>query len=247
MSAKIVIYTAIFGNYDGLIPQPEFPDIDYLCFTDKPVNCKPWRVVEVKSKFNDATLDARYHKILGHPVLEKYETSVYIDGNFLMLENPEKLIQEKLQGNKVLAYFDHNKADDARDCIYDEYEALLKLEEEKGYFKDDPKAMKNLIDFLKKENYPLRNGLISSGVLLRKHKDLELHNLMKAWWHFVKNYTKRDQLSFNYVLWKQDFDRYVLLEGDIRRGNPWFYFLGSHRKDYRIKLLKYKLKRLLRK
>ena len=32
MSAKIVVYTAIFGGYDGLIPQPEFEDVDYICF-----------------------------------------------------------------------------------------------------------------------------------------------------------------------------------------------------------------------
>jgi len=191
-------------------------------------------------------LNARQYKILPHRFLEEYEISVYIDGNFLILQNPEKLIENKLKEDNVLAFFDHNKADDARDCIYQEYEALLQLEKEKGYFKDDPQAMKRHIDFLRQEKYPENFGLISSGVLIRKHQDIKLKKLMEDWWYYVENYTNRDQLSFNYVLWKNNFKKYTFLDGDIRRGNGWFYFLGHHKKNYKFKLVKFKLKRFFR-
>jgi len=205
MSAKIVIYTAIFGNYEGLIPQPEFPGVEYVCFTDMAVHCKPWKIIEVTPEFDNPRLNARKFKILVHQYLKEYDVSIYIDGNFLMLQNPIKLVKEKFQGETVLAYFDHKNTDDSRDCVYQEYEALLELKEKKGYFKDDPKAMESLIVFLKKKNYPERNQLISSGVLLRKHKDVELQKLMEDWWYLVKNYTNRDQLSFNYVLRTNNF------------------------------------------
>ena len=247
MEKKIVIYTAIFGRYDGIIPQPHFPGIDYICFTDVPRKTQPWKIIEVERECEDPTLDARRHKILAHKYLRDYDISIYIDGNFLMLSDPRDLIGEKLKNDTVFAFFDHKYSDDRRNCIYEEYEALLKLGEERGYFKDDPNSMKSFIDLLKSEGYPSDNGLISSGVLIRKHNDPELMELMESWWWCVKNYSKRDQLSFNYALWKTEFNKYKILEGDIRKGNPWFYFLGHHRQSYALKLAKFKLKRLFRK
>ena len=56
MSAKIVIYTAIFGNYEGLIPQPKFTGVDYICFTDQPIKSTSWKVVEVPAQFENQCL-----------------------------------------------------------------------------------------------------------------------------------------------------------------------------------------------
>ncbi|WP_051286420.1 glycosyltransferase domain-containing protein [Salinimicrobium terrae] len=247
MKNKTVIYTAIFGDYDGLIPQPQFPGIDYICFTDTPQKCSPWKIIEVERRFENSTLDARFHKILAHEHLEDYEISIYIDGNFLMLSNPGDLTKSLFEDDTVLAFFDHNRAKDPRNCIYDEYEALLKLGAERGFYKDDPEKMKRLITHLKAEDYPRDQGLISSGVLIRKHNNPELIKLMETWWWYVKEYSKRDQLSFNYVLWKTGFDRYKIIDGDIRKGNRWFYFLGHHRKNYSLKLAKFKVKRWFKK
>ncbi len=245
MKNKIVIYTAIFGRYDGLIPQPRFPGIDYVCFTDSPIKSKSWEIKQVERQYEDPTLDARHHKILGYKYLSEYDISIYIDGNFLMLSNPRKLIEEYFSDNTLLAFFDHENSDDRRNCIYKEYEALIKLGEERGHFKDDPDKMKSLMDLLESEGYPEGNGLISSGVLIRKHNDPELIELMDNWWKYVVNYTRRDQLSFNFALWKTGFKRYKILTGDIRKGNPWFFFLGHHRKSFTLKLLKIKLKTIL--
>ncbi|MDT0688476.1 DUF616 domain-containing protein [Salegentibacter sp. F188] len=243
MSSKTVIYTAIFGNYEGLIPQPQYVGVDYVCFTDTPLKCKFWKVIVVERRFEDPTLDARWHKIMAHKHLSKYKQSIYIDGNFLVLQNPVKLLEQKLRDEIVLAFFDHNQCDDARNCAYEEYQAILNLQDKQGYFKDSPERMQRLITFLKEQKYPENNGLISSGVLMRKHNDAELIKLMEDWWYFVENYTKRDQLSFDYVLWKNNFKRYTYLDGDIRRSNGWFYFLAKHRKNYRFKLFKLKLKK----
>ena len=145
-----------------------------------------------------------------------------------------------------MAFFDHNKCADARDCIYKEHQAILELKERKGYYKDTPVAMQRMVDLLKKEDFPENNGLIVASVLLREHQDPEVIELMEDWWYFVSNYTKRDQLSFNYVLWKKKFTKFCILEGDIRKGNGWFHSLGRHRSNFRLKLLKFKLKRFLK-
>ena len=52
------------------------------------------------------------------------------------------------------------------------------------------------------ENFPRNTNLVQSGVLLRKHNNDKCIFMMNKWWEMIKNYSKRDQLSFNYVFWK---------------------------------------------
>ena len=42
---------------------------------------------------------------------------------------------------------------------------------------------------------------------------------MEDWWKIVSTQSKRDQLSFNYVAWKNNFVP-TIINGDLRRGNP---------------------------
>ena len=55
--------------------------------------------------------------------------------------------------------------------------------------------------------------------------------------------SKRDQLSFNYLVWKNKFS-FSYLPGNPYKGNPWFYFIGNNRKNYTKKLIEYKIKKL---
>lgn len=55
------------------------------------------------------------------------------------------------------------------------------------------------------EGYPEHNGLIDSGILVRELKNQKVINLMETWWQEVLHGSKRDQLSFNYACWKNDF------------------------------------------
>mgnify|MGYP003617057160 FL=1 len=243
---KIVVYTAIFGDYSALIEQPKFENVDYVCFSDKPIESKSWKIIVVKDlpMGEDNTRNNRYYKILPHLQFADYEYSIYIDGNFLLKKNPQLLIDNFLDDNYSMACFDHNQTTlDKRNCVYKEYEAILELGNKTGNFKDNLETMKNYIDFLKSENYPENYGLIKGSVLVRKHHDVALIKVMENWWYFVKNHSRRDQLSFNYVAWKNDF-KYNTIPGDIRRKNKYVYYLGKHKKDFNFGLLKYKLKKI---
>lgn len=49
---KVLIYTAIFGNYD-VITEPQYVDeyCDYICFTDnKNLHSKVWKMIYIKGK-----------------------------------------------------------------------------------------------------------------------------------------------------------------------------------------------------
>ncbi len=168
--------------------------MDYICFTDHPFRSKTWKVVHVEPEFEDTPRNNRRFKILPHLFLQDYEYSVFMDGNYLAKIDITDFVLSGLKEHKMMIH-DHNQCSDARDCVYEEYESLLKLVEEKVFFKDDPEIMKAQIERYKSENYPKNNGLIFSAVLIRRHHDPEVIKIMEKWWLELEKGSKRDQLS----------------------------------------------------
>ena len=237
---KIAVYTAIFGPFDGLLPQIKIKGVDYICFTDQPFTSKTWQIKHIDPVFEDSRRNSRRIKVLPHLFLQEYEYSIFMDGNYLIRRDIKPLLFEKL-ADANMAIFDHNQCEDARNCVYDEYESIIRLMEEKGVQKDDPKVLEQQIDRYKSEGYPEQNGLIFSAVLFRKHNEADVVKTMECWWDEIKNNSKRDQLSFNYAAWKTNL-KFNIIDGDLRN-NKWFFMIGAHRPDYSKKLFRYRLKR----
>ncbi|CAL2084374.1 DUF616 domain-containing protein [Tenacibaculum sp. 190524A05c] len=238
---KIVIYTGAFGKNYGMVPQKKIKGVDFYCFTDDKTKVNsPWKPIELKSDHNDEGRKNRHPKILPHLYFSDYEISIYIDCNYLIVGDIYKLLEDL--GEFKMGIFDHNQCDDKRDCVYDEYEELLRLGKERGWYKDNPEVMGNQIKFLKEQGYPKNNGLIFSAVLVRKHNDPEVIKVMEDWWNIVSTMSKRDQLSFDYAAWKNKF-KPAIIKGDLRRGNPYFYFVSMAQRSYTFKVLKYRIKR----
>ncbi len=239
---KIAIYTSIMGGYEGLLKQHALKGADFFCFTDTPLKAKPWKTVMVEAMPLDATRKARYHKIQPHLLFPDYEASIYIDGNVVLEGDVVTWAWQQL-AQKPMWVFDHKQSSAiGRDCLYDEHKALLSFFEN-GALKDDPEVMNKQIARYRAAGYPEHNGLIFSMVLLRNHHDPAVKETMQLWWNEVKHGSKRDQLSFNYAAWKTGLE-FGVIPGDVRR-HKHFHMIGIHRKSYRGKILRYRLKRLL--
>lgn len=213
---KTVIYTAIFGDRDSLVePTVVPPGCDFVCFTDRPFRSNVWQVRQVTRAYpDDPWRSARMYKILPHRYLGSYETSIWVDGYIEVRGDVNTLIEENLKECDV-AIYDHMKIPgDERDCIYDEADTLIAMAA-RGKRKDDPEIMRAQVEEYKKEGYPAHNGLISSMVMLRNHHSPEVVRAMEAWWEEVKHKSKRDQLSFDYIVWKHKLS-YVYLPGNSR-------------------------------
>lgn len=242
MTKKIVIYTAIFGSYDGLLPQRRFPGVDYVCFTDQSFKSNTWKVINVEPQMDNDGMDNRRVKLLPHLFLKDYDISIYIDGNFIVRRNPIPLV-ERVLADFPMAAFDHNQTkDDKRNCVYEEAEALYKMEKE-GNPRESSVRIKQQIDKYRSEGYPANNGLIKGGILIRKHHEPTVIKVMEGWWEELQKESHRDQLSFNYVAWKHQFSHQVI-EGNLRN-HEYFYMIGVHRKDYTKKYLTYRIKSVL--
>ena len=209
---KKILYTTIFGGYDD-ITTPKLPrDWDWKCFTEK--NSIPL--------YSDNTRNAKKFKILPHRYLQDYEYSIFIDGNMYVVGNVDELIEKYLNDSNI-AFFDHNKnIMDPRDCIYDEYNAIINLgkNDPNQNYKDDPQTMYDQVKRYQDEGYPSHNGLITGMVILRRHNEKDCIRVMEDWWTEIKYGSKRDQLSFNYVAWKNK-TKFNYMDGDSRN-NEYF-------------------------
>ncbi|MGE9748017.1 hypothetical protein [Escherichia coli] len=65
---NIVVYTALFGDYDELIEIPEgMHKCDFICFTDQQIeNNKGWKVIKIENSSDSNVLQNRKYKILPH-------------------------------------------------------------------------------------------------------------------------------------------------------------------------------------
>ena len=209
---KIVVYTAIIGGYDTLNEPSYKPDgVDFICFTDRDIESQVWDVRKVLPLYSDNTRTARKYKVLPHRFVSEYDYSIWIDGNFDVVGDFRQLIDDSL-----MKVYDHTSCYDSRNCVYEEANAIFRLGQEPGKkFKDNPFTIKSQMERYISEGYPQNNGLLSSGVLFRKHNDSDVIKTMENWWTEIKYGSKRDQLSFNYVSWKNKFE-FKYIHKDVR-------------------------------
>lgn len=204
---KYAIYTCQTGNYDYL-PEQMMYDIkmfDYFYFTDNPeiIVCKPWKIVDInrfekmfpEQIMNDNVKKARFIKTHPHLFFKNYEKSIWIDANMSFKTNPINLIK-MIDDKCVFTSVKHQH----RNCIYQEATAVLQLK------KDNKQIVDTEIECIRHNMFPNNYGMIESGLMIRNHNDHRCISLMKQWWTMIENYSRRDQLSFNYVCWKNGFN-----------------------------------------
>lgn len=226
---KKVIYTAIFGGYDQL-PDPEYiPEgWDFVCFTDSDIKSNIWNVNKVPAIYEDPTRNARKYKVLPHRWFPDYDYSLWVDGNILIKEDINELIDIYL--NKVnLAVHDHNQNTlDPRSCAYREAQIILYFGERNGgNYKDDPNLIIKQMNKYLRKGYPENNSLAVTMQLLRRHNQKDCIKAMEKWWEEIKYNSKRDQLSFNYSMWDTKTP-FVYFNGDSR-DNKYFLHMGKHK------------------
>lgn len=220
MKKRVVIYTAITKGYDELKePAIKSNQCDYICFTDDPTLISPtWQIRPLPPSDLDIVRQCRQVKIMPHFFLPEYEYSIWIDGNVQITGDIDQLIEQYfINGDKTLYTFKHPE----RDCVYEEAKECIK----NG--KDNERIIRKHLALLKSEYYPKQNGLIDSNVILRKTHSPDVMQLMEQWWKLVKNYSRSDQLSFNYAAWMTGFF-FGYLEGNSRGSSSYFRYVHDH-------------------
>lgn len=198
MNKNLVVYTVLTGSKEEL--QNPFAaidtSVDRICFTDDPaLQSDSWTIRQFDNHSLDSARASRRPKLLPHRYLQDYEWSLYIDNTVRLQEDPAIILEQYQPSGHDFFCFRHP----LRACLYDEAEAIIRG----GY--DDERRVREQIDHYSGEGLPDQNGLIAGSMLLRRHGDRKLIEITEEWYEHVLRYSKRDQLSFNFIRWKHEF------------------------------------------
>jgi len=191
---KFVLYTAVFGKLGkSRTPQLSNPDVDRFCYTDLDINDEFYQIRKMNLDHLEAVRRQRLIKVcIPDEVFDNYEYSFYVDRKhpikvdfdyFLSLLEPQSDFATRPHRYK------------RRTCVYEE--GRVCIEGGKG---NEADILKQL-EFYKKENYPVDNGLYATFVLFRRHTK-RLKEFSRLWWEQIERYSHRDQISLPYVAWK---------------------------------------------
>lgn len=213
------------GGYDEIM-QPMVVDdrFDYILFSNdiKEDRVGVWQVRPMAYTNPDNTRICRYVKTHPEDLLPEYAASIWMDSNIrIMTSVVYARIIELYESGSLIASMNHLE----RDCIYDEaFEVMyLRFEQEKIVVKWCQK--------LQKEKYPKHHGLYETNVMFRKHNTSLISETNVMWWDYIEKYSKRDQLSFNYVLWKLGVECDYFLDKSFNARNSADFLIVTHKNE----------------
>jgi hypothetical protein len=202
---QYVVYTALFGEVDELHDPVgiENDNALFICFTDRTdIKSDIWNIVDIEGSFDNSRISAKYWKFFGYRSFTKQaKITIWVDASLKIINSLMPLSQEMLentQGASILT-FHHPQ----RSCAYSEFFWI---------FAQGQESIKSLVRtwfFLKKNRNMCGNGLINGTVLIRKYfveEENKLDKLMLEWWRCINTYSSRDQLTFNFLVSRKEFN-----------------------------------------
>ena len=192
---ELVIYTAFTGDYDSL-KEPEFIDKDarYVCFTQNPdLKSDTWEIIQMEDSTLDDNRIAKQYKVFPNKYFPDFKYSFWLDGTFKIKGSIREYVCKYINSSMLTVVHPE------RDCIFDEAAASMHFPRYSNY------TMSKQVEKYRNEGMPLHYGLPVLGALFRKHDDPEIVSLMEQWWKEIIIFTNQDQLSFSYLMWKNNF------------------------------------------
>lgn len=196
---RIAIYTSIFGSYDSLNEPVILPDnCDFYVITDLEVNNESsWKKIHVNldeyglENENNVTKN-RFFKMFPDKLFPEYSFSIYVDGNVKIITDLTEFI------NNMNSYGLSMHLHSSRKCIYKEINVCIKKK------KDTKENLEKSLEHITKNGMPKEYGLLEAPVIVREHNNPVCKKIMNEWWWEFITYSRRDQLSLPYVLWKNN-------------------------------------------
>jgi hypothetical protein len=186
-----VVYSALIGGYENprTRPTPQEAGVDYLLFTDSDGVRAPlgWTVVKTAPRFaSDPVRSARYLKIVGHPILDDYDETLWIDNRVVLRTSATRLFEFIAEHDIALPR--HSLRADLKS----EFAEVIAA----GY--DDPRRVREMFDIAVSHGVEHDQPLWTGLVLRRRTCDVA--ECMQRWFELLLLTSRRDQLSINVAL-----------------------------------------------
>lgn len=183
------VYMALLGGYEELLEQPIATEssVPFICLTDDAeLTSDTWQIQVVDRAFaGDLVRSARKLKILGHPSLEQYDETLWIDNTVLLKTPPEQILADWLKDHDIAAPRHSYRA-----SVIAEVEAVI----DAG--RDEPARLyEQLLTYLRQCPDVMHQKPYWTGMLARRSTP-QVRAAMATWWDHVARYSRRDQISF---------------------------------------------------
>jgi hypothetical protein len=207
---RLAIYTVLTGAKENLGNpitrlQTVYTDlkIEFICFTDNPALASDvWQCRPLDTHCLPPEKSSRRPKALPHEYLAEYDYSLYIDNICEFKRLPTKLdLQKPLSTEYVYRLYSHS----TRRALIEEAIAICSL----GY--DTAENVINQLNTYERE-LPLKDvsPIHTCTVLLRQHNHPDVVRHGSLWWDHILNFSKRDQMSFDFCRIKTKLKVYTL-------------------------------------
>ncbi len=184
------VYRALLGGYEQLHEEEvaRESDLPFICFTDDPtLTSTTWQVELVEPRLpRDSTRSARALKILGHPLLDDYDETLWVDNTVALRQPPDALFDEWLADADVAAPLHSFRRSVARRGRGRARRRSRRLRARLRAALPLPRRA------TARCSRPTRTG----PGCWRAAAPAPPSAAMTAWWEHVLRYSRRDQLSF---------------------------------------------------
>ena len=191
-----VIYTVITGEYDAIIePKVITPGWDYYCFTNNPkVKSDTWKCIPLEGDEPLVLLSRRPKIRFFDYIEERHNIAIYLDANILIQCDLDVFVDSSLKNEDSMCVLEHP----TWTCVYREADAIKRLG------KADPAKVDRQMDRYRAEGHPQNFGQTAATLLVYRNHNFSLNKHCALWWDEFSNpdNVQRDQLSFDYLLWK---------------------------------------------
>lgn len=211
---KKIVFTCITNSYDDLKePLIITEDWEYICFTNNKNIFKNkntvWNVIYMELP----TVKHQREIKINPSKFFNYDVCMWIDGSIQINCNLDAFVCRYHLEKFTTLLHPH------RLCVYDEAEACIKLK------KDSRVTICDQMAEYRKSGFPRDMGMIGSGLIIRT-KCKENDDFAVKWWREVEKHSKRDQLSFNYVMYNNRI-KYNLISFGVLKNE---FILKKHTK-----------------
>lgn len=224
MNSKIAIFTIHYGKREPFNPNSMAlaSECDRFVFSDQDPQSDSIEYVHLGRMGLDPKRAAGRVKTNPYPYLGQYDWVICVDNKSRIKKPPGEIIEYcRSLGSFGFYTFRHG----GRQCIYQEAQECIR----RGL--DDPNRIKRQMRFYREEKYPENNGLVQTTMIVRNMKDEGWRKASPFWHEQTCLYSKRDQLSLNYIAWKAgleigyfegNIDQSGLLEWPVRFADEQF-------------------------
>lgn len=223
---RVAVLSCASGGYDAPLPHEAFiKGADYFFYADNQTSVGFWQARPLAFSHSDPVKVARRHKTQPHKLLSDYDIVVWIDANISIVGNVSNYIDQVVRAGASFGTIPHS----TRKTFEEEAKAVAAIQ------LDSADVIATQVERYKAEGYCGQNGLTETNFMVMDLRHPETKAALDIWWNEISQFSRRDQLSFDYAVWKAKATTVSLWSNGLSvRANPKFacFEHGKHAHPY---------------